>query len=1205
LDVITESYRLPPDFSKRIKSLRQRFGLSQQQFADLIDISVPLLKQWERGQARPPARYWQKIVLAEIEGIQTFHRGIPNMPLLRESGANYTLEPEHDPPIDFSSDPEIVRTVVEGERLTYGHLYNPAFAAEISLIDPLPHQRLAVYDHMLKQTRLRFLLADDAGAGKTIMTGLYIREMMTRRLISRVLIVPPAGLVGNWEHELRTLFNLPFSIISGSDARSRSGNPFTGPRSDLLIVSVDTLAGDRMFSRLQEAEVAPYDLVVFDEAHKLAANREADLRIRRTDRYRLAEALVGIQDEEERWSLTWSCHHLLLLTATPHMGKDFPYYCLWKLLEPDVLTTIDAFNAYPADARRRHFIRRTKEELVYFDGRPIYPTRISNTLSYDLTTGDVGEQALYDASTLYIQISYNRARLLNRSAARLAMSVFQRRLASSTYALLRSFERRAEKLAKMIEEMRAGRLSQSQFTATQQKLDKLEDVLDEKTADEEEIMDDQEENERSEEQLMESVLATSLAELQEELQQVELLLDMARRVYDAGEESKFERLRAILRDPDYQHEKLIIFTEHRDTLDFLVRRLEGMGFTEQIAQIHGGMNYQQREEQVAAFRRPVAEGGATYLVATDAAGEGINLQVCWLMVNYDIPWNPARLEQRMGRIHRYGQKHDPVHILNLVAGKTREGRVMQTLLEKMERIRKELGSDKVFDVIGQLFEGISLREYMEQVTLATDDHEVQHRIAGKLTTEQVRALQARELALYGEGGVVRSELPRLKASMELETCRKLLPGYVRHFVEKAAPLVDISIEDDLEGIFTLHPLKPGAMDWLLPILETYPPSLHDRYTVQGQRNGERAIFLHPGEPVFDRFRAFVCEHFTQQARQGAVFVDPTAERPYFYYLAQVIVIRQADPTLHALNHLEIIEYRLVGLRQEEGCEVEECPVESLLLLRGSPNLPVSAQLFAATTETSVELAHAFALSQVAEAMAEHHRHALHLSLPKREAFIENGFTYQAAELAQARARQTEKARTGDSRAKGELTRIKARQKGLLVSKNEALTVLRCEPELIIPGGITFLAHALVVPSSDPEDKQRYDSNVEAKAMQWVRAYEETLGAIVYDVSTAERALLAGLEAWPGFDLHSHRPSGEHLAIEVKGRAGIGDVELTENEYIKACNLRDRYWLYVVFECAKSAPRLLRVQDPFGKLIVRAKGSVIVGEGQIFANAENG
>src|SRR2546421_6890807 len=153
---------------------------------------------------------------------------------------------EVPPSIDFTADPDVVRAVVEGERLTYGHLFNPAFAAEISLIDPLPHQRIAVYDHMLKQTRLRFLLADDAGAGKTIMTGLYIREMLTRRLISRVLIVPPAGLVGNWEHEVRSLFNLPFRIVSGSDVRA--GNPFIGAESDLLIVSVDTLCGDAMFS---------------------------------------------------------------------------------------------------------------------------------------------------------------------------------------------------------------------------------------------------------------------------------------------------------------------------------------------------------------------------------------------------------------------------------------------------------------------------------------------------------------------------------------------------------------------------------------------------------------------------------------------------------------------------------------------------------------------------------------------------------------------------------------------------------------------------------------------------------------------------------------------------------------------------------------------------------------------------------------------
>ena len=207
----------------------------------------------------------------------------------------------------------------------------------------------------------------------------------------------------------------------------------------------------------------------------------------------------------------------------------------------------------------------------------------------------------------------------------------------------------------------------------------MRDALDEKTADEEEIVDEQEENERSEDQLLESLLATSLAELQDEFQQVAMLLDMARRVYEAGEESKFEKLRDILRHPDYQHEKLIIFTEHRDTLDFLVRRLEGMGFTGQVAQIHGGMDYQQRETQVAAFRRPLAEGGAHYLVATDAAGEGINLQVCWLMVNYDLPWNPARLEQRMGRIHRYGPGDDQGRNLGKVEASSEQAAVAHRL----------------------------------------------------------------------------------------------------------------------------------------------------------------------------------------------------------------------------------------------------------------------------------------------------------------------------------------------------------------------------------------------------------------------------------------------------------------------------------------------------------------------------------------------
>src|SRR6266536_5997952 len=908
VEVKIQSIDVPSaDVPRLIQKVRKNLTLTQKDFALALDIPISLLRSWEKGQRVPSALHWQKILHLQTTSSASTERG--------ELTSNIT---DSLPGIDFKGNAEKVRLVVEGNRLSYGHLFNPTFATEVSRIDPLPHQRLAVYEHMLPAARLRFLLADDAGAGKTIMTGLYIREMLSRRLISRVLIVPPSGLVGNWEREMHKLFSLPFGVITGADAKY--DNPFIGSRSNLLIVSVDTLAGDRMFARLQEPAVTPYDLVIFDEAHKLSADREPDLSIRRTDRYRLAETIAGIASEDDRWKLDWNPHHLLLLTATPHMGKDFPYYYLWRLLEPDVLSTYTAFSTYPKDARARHFIRRSKEEMVRYDGSAIYPTRVSDTLSYDLTQGEVSEQRLYDETTSYIQNYYNRARILNRSAARLAMTVFQRRLASSTYALLRSFERLLEKLDRLIDDIQAGRTDMETLRSRQRKLDDLRDVLVEKTADEEEIMDDQEENERSEEQLMESVLATSLAELQEELQQVEAILSLARKVYDAHTESKFEKLREVMADKKETDNKYIIFTEHRDTLDFLVRNLEGLGFTGQVAQIQGKMNYKQRDEMVEFFRKPVVDGGARFLVATDAAGEGINLQFCWLMVNYDIPWNPARLEQRMGRIHRFGQQHPSVLIMNLVAGKTREGRVMKTLLEKLERIRKELGSGKVFDVIGRLFQGISLRDYLEmrhcndasastlrvssverkymEQAITGDADTVERRIAGTLTKEQVEAWEVSQKSLYGkesDGGAVKRELPRLKVTMEQETYRRLLPGYVGRFLENAAPLVDIGIEGDIQGIFALRPLKPGKLDWLLPYLERYSPQARETCTLYHPNSeDEETIFLHPGEPVFDRFRDAIRDRFAQDALSGSIFIDPTVQQPYYFHLAQVAVERIAD-----------------------------------------------------------------------------------------------------------------------------------------------------------------------------------------------------------------------------------------------------------------------------------------------------------------------
>jgi hypothetical protein len=234
--------------------------------------------------------------------------------------------------------------LVEGERLSYGHQFNPAFATEISRIDPLPHQRIAVYDRMLPQPRLRFLLADDAGAGKTIMTGLYVRESLTRRTLRRVLVVVPAGLVGNWRRELASLFGLELRIVTSGDAKA--GNPFIGEGSDLVVVSIDSLRGARLFAALRDPAVEPYDLVVFDEAHKLACHRDPDGTVRATERYQLAALPVA---RPLPATLPWSAHHLLLLTAAPH-GQALSLLRPVEAAGADLLSTQTAFRRFPAKA---------------------------------------------------------------------------------------------------------------------------------------------------------------------------------------------------------------------------------------------------------------------------------------------------------------------------------------------------------------------------------------------------------------------------------------------------------------------------------------------------------------------------------------------------------------------------------------------------------------------------------------------------------------------------------------------------------------------------------------------------------------------------------------------------------------------------------------------------------------------------------------
>lgn len=1178
---------LPPDYAARIKQFRARLGLTQAELAARLGVSFATVNRWENSQTKPSPLCWLQLQRMD------------------EGDTENTIDesqPSEEPLIDFTGSPDVVRALAEGERLSFGHMFNPVFATEISQIDPLPHQRIAVYDHMLKQFPLRFLLADDAGAGKTIMSGLYIREMKARRLIKRILIVAPAGLIGNWKRELATLFSLEFHIVTGADAKD--ANPFVGEESDCIIVSVDTLAGAKMFARLREPGVIPYDLVVFDEAHKLSADRGNDLRVRKTDRYRLAEALAGVGDVGEAWTLPWAAHHLLLLTATPHQGKDYPFYALWRLLEPEVLSTPEAFNEFPPERRRAHFIRRTKEEMVHISGKPLYPKRISDTLGYDLTQGPISEQMLYDETTEYMRHVYNRAKVLNRSAARLAMSVLQRRLASSTYALLRSFERRIEKLGELIRQVQEGKLTEEQLVVLQRRLAEEEDILDTKTADEEGTEDGREEHEVSEERLLAGVIAASLADLVVEREQVEKLRDLARKVHALGSESKFDKLREVFTDPRFTGEKFIVFTEHRDTLNFLVQRLGGMGYTGQIAQIHGGMDYIERQEQVERFRLPHGAGGARFMICTDAAAEGINLQFCWIMINFDVPWNPARLEQRMGRIHRYGQKHDPVQIVNLVAPKTREGLVIQTLLNKLEAIRDSLGSEKVFDSIGRLFEGVSLKQYMEQAIVEGADA-VAHELEGRLTQEQVAALAAKERMLFGDGGDVARQLPRLNDDLEQEAYCRLLPGYVRHFIENAAPLVGIKIEGELDACFSMRPTTSIAADPLVNALEMYPAKQRECLTVNrpDPAKKDQAVWVHPGEPVFERFRAMVSDRLGDQALRGAVFIDPTTDRPYLFHLALVSVGRQADPELPELAKEDVLDCRLVSVKQFEGAEVALCPVEHLLLLKGGRGLPPTAQRLAVMAEKLKDQAGAFVVERVARSMAFERREALLATLTDREQFVQRGFDFQEAELAAARLKQSEKARTGNPAAVKALKDIKDQQRSLAERRATALATLRREPELIAPGHLTFLAHALIVPSTNPDDLERHDAEVEKVAMSLARAFEEAAGATVKDVHTPDLARAAGLTDNPGFDMLSIYPDKRRRAIEVKGRANSGDVEVTSNEWARAANLRDGYWLYAVYDCATPAPHLVRVQDPFGNLLAKAKGSVLLSAKRVLEAAE--
>ena len=1176
-----------------LRRFREDLGLTQKALADRLGVTPMTIHRWETGQSRP-----HRLARVRLQEIQEQHAA--------RIDARHSPTPtaETTPMLDLAGSPEGVSVFAEALRLVYGHQFNRTFASETSRIDPLPHQRIAVYEHMLTQSPLRFLLADDAGAGKTIMTGLTIREMLARGRVQRVLIVPPAGLVGNWERELRQLFQLRFRIATS--ARHRNDNPFQGPGSDRVIVSLDTLRGPQVFGWLGDVGTTPYELVVFDEAHKLAATKQRD-RVRKTLRYQLAEALAGCAGTGNRFAnLNWSARHLLLLTATPHMGKDSPYYFLWRLLAPSILGTEEAFRRLPADIRARHFIRRTKEEMVDLDGRPLYPQRNCFTFSYDLSCGDDGEQDLYDRTTTYLQNTYGRA-LTNRPAMQLALSVFQRRLASSTWALLRSFQNRVEKLGHIVADLESGRMSAADIQRRQVQIDHTydEDFYDTHSADDDVSQGGAGEgNEEYEDAVLGAVVSITIDELKQEIGTLEELSAQASRLLAAGRESKFEKLREVLEDSQFAAEKCLIFTEHRDTAHYLLRRLAALGFSDRIGQIHGGMDWREREQEVDAFRRP---SGTRYLVATDAAGEGINLQFCRLMVNYDIPWNPARLEQRMGRIHRYGQKHN-VQIINLVAGGTYEGRVLQVLLEKLESIRAELRSDKVFDVIGRLFENVSLRQHMLQVRDDEGERSAIDRISRSLAVERVRGIADDERRIYGHGGDIAPRLDSLKAESNLERYAHLLPAYVRRLVENSATLLGFQIRGDSDGVFSLSPTRLGGLDWSLSALEAYPAEMRARFSIRRPPGETSCIWLRPGEPVFDALLDQIISRFGRDALRGCILIDSRATVPRFFHLVELSLEEPADERTFEGSPVEdidscswIVERRLVGLVQDDDGSTSECDIERLLLLHSGDRIPPGSVPLAGKAISLRAKAALHAEQSVLGRMLKEHHDAMVEELPQRKCQVNIDFDLREAELARRRIKAAPKR----DRDEGEFESIKREQRELSVERENALRVLDASIDRGAIGRIRFLLHAMGV-SPSPHDKiEKHDERVEEQAVLIAVAWERARGARVTDVSKPDLARSVGLSSWPGFDLLAVRPQGETRNIEVKGRAGRGSIQMEANEWKQACHLGNRYWLYAVLDCATSNPYLVRVQNPFERLLARAQGSSVftISAGQLLAAAD--
>jgi len=1046
----------------------------------------------------------------------------------------------------FDADPLAFKLATEAQRIQLAHLFDPLLAVHSSDVRPLPHQIEAVYKCMLDRQPLRFLLADDPGAGKTIMAGLLVRELMIRGDVQRCLIIAPGSLVQQWQDELDDKFNLDFELLTNEMVENcKSGNPFVEPRHSLMIARLDHLA--RNVDLQAKFMYSEWDLIIFDEAHKLSAHWEG-INVRKTDRFHLAE------------KATERTRHLLLMTATPHNGKDDDFRLFMSLLDKDrfVGRLRDENGKLNVDDVMR---RKVKESLVTFDGDKLFPERRAWTLPYPLS---VGEQALYEKVTKYVREEMNKAATLDgsrRGSVGFALTTLQRRLVSSPEAIYHSLRRRKENLEKKLEAEQNNR----GVTVASPWVTPISDDEDEYDAAELEALE--------EELVSTASAAQRLSQLKEE---VELLKDLeadAERLWHSPLDHKWSRLSEVLqqdtrlRRSDGSHRKLIIFTEHKDTLNYLVTRITDVfGRANAVVAIHGGTKREDRRKIQLAFEQ---DKEIVVLVATDAAGEGVNLQCANIVINYDLPWNPNRLEQRFGRVHRIGQT-EVCHLFNLVSEGTREGDVFKALLDKLAKEAEALGG-RVFDVLGEAFPGQSLKDLLiEAIRFGNDPvarEKYQQQAIEALDTENLKVLMSeRGLAVdhFDPAGLF-----AIKADMEKAQARRLQPHFIHAFFIEAFKALGGTLHVRETGRYevTRVPLTlrgtQVASGLKEPLQEKYSRICFER-EMRRYKDRDLARLVAPGHPLMDAVVARTLDLNRGLLRAGAVLVDPDGHEtdPYLLYILEhslVDGVRTPTWQPHVVSRrLQFVRVRKSGEQVPGGW----APHLDLRPATGEEASLAGPLLQEAWLKGDLE---GLALSKAVTTLVPQHLEEVKTrrehQVDKIKQAVRERLTREIVNL-QKKAAQMELDVAAGKQPQVQVSNAEEAARKLQERMDVRLVELEAQRH-ISPRTPQVIGCALVLPQAWVEGRkgvatfsqdQAAKEVIEHLAMDAVMEAERARGFKPKDVSAENQ----------GWDIESTNDKGDVRLIEVKGRAkGATTVTVTRNEIMQSLNYPECFFLAIV------------------------------------------